>query len=604
MEIKRILFLFFACTILVAHSLGQDTLYMADYGIQPDTQEDLGDRINSIIRDLPDRPLVLKFEEGRYDFYEKPSSINIGLLIAGKDSLNIDGGGATFVFHGKMTIAYVHDSRDISLKNFKVDWARPMISQGIIRDIGAGYIDIEIDPIQYPYVVNEGRAEFMGESGPLEIDRESYSTLYNPNTLDIEYMTRDRHLSHDNSLFRGRAEDLGNNVVRFYGKVENSVPEGTILTLYHGRYMAAGIVLSESKNIRLEDLTLYHALSMGVLAERCENLYFNRVNMMPNRSKGRVFSGLADAFHLVSNKGDIEIWNCINEGQGDDFANVRGVYVPIAKILDGRHTVEVGFHRSSKRSYFSRGDSVWFVSNRTMQRSEGGKVKELSIREDTDGNLIGYTLTLDREVPDHVDGAHYIENASWNPNLLIKNCHIGRRNRARGILITTPGKVVVENNYFGTAGTAILIEGDINYWYESGAIRDLLIRNNVFDNCGTSSASTGAHGEWGEAMITISPSFQPISDRSVAYHQNIRIENNIIRSFDIPLLMARSVDGLHFTNNVIIRTYDFKPFAWQKSNIRLDGCKNVHLFGNFYSSDFIRTPVELSNMNSAQLYER
>lgn len=603
MEIKQILFLFFACTALIVSSFGQDTLYMKDYGIQPYTKEDLGDRINAVIRELPDRPVVLKFEAGQYDFYQKPSSVNTGLIVAGKDSLSIDGGGATFMFHGIMTVAYVHDSRNISLKNFKVDWARPMISQGIIRDIGAGYTDIEIDPVQYPYVVKEGRAEFMGENGALEIDREGYSTLYNPHTLDIEYLTRDHHLSHDNSLFKGRAEALRNNVVRFYGEVENEVPRGTILTLYHGRYMAPGIVLSESKNIQLEDLTLYHALSMGVLAERCENLYFNRVNMIPNRNKGRVFSGLADAFHLVSNKGDIEIRNCVNEGQGDDFANVRGVYIPITKINEERLVLDVDFHRSSKRLYFSPGDSIWFVSNETMQRLNGGKVTTVSDREDADGNVIGYSLTLEREIPECVDEAHFIENASWNPNLLIQNCYIGRRNRARGILVTTPGKVVIENNYFGTAGTAILVEGDTNYWYESGAIRDLLIHNNIFDNCGTSISSTGSPGEWGEAMITISPSFRPISNQSPAYHQNIRIENNIIRSFDIPLLMARSVDGLRFTDNVIIRTYDFKPFAWQKANIKLDGCKNVSVSNNFYSSDFIRKSIEIANMNTEDFSE-
>jgi hypothetical protein len=35
---------------------------------------------------------------------------------------------------------------------------------------------------------------------------------------------------------------------------------------------------------------------------------------------------------------------------------------------------------------------------------------------------------------------------------------------------------------FNTAGAAILIEGDLNYWFESGANRNVLLRNNIFED--------------------------------------------------------------------------------------------------------------------------
>lgn len=34
--------------------------------------------------------------------------------------------------------------------------------------------------------------------------------------------------------------------------------------------------------------------------------------------------------------------------------------------------------------------------------------------------------------------------------------------RARGILVSTPGKVLIERNYFESSGSAILIAGDAN----------------------------------------------------------------------------------------------------------------------------------------------
>jgi hypothetical protein len=173
-----------------------------------------------------------------------------------------------------------------------------------------------------------------------------------------------------------------------------------------------------------------------------------------------------------------------------------------------------------------------------------------------------------------------MENKTWTPEVEIQKCRILKQHRARGILVTTPKKVVIEDNYFRTAGTAILIEGDMDHSYESGANRDVTIRNNVFEDCLTSGSITGDRWELGEAIITITPSHRPQDERSVPYHQNIRIENNVIKTFDIPLVHARSVGGLTFKNNEIIRTYTFQPYAWQKSSFLLDGCRDVQISGN------------------------
>lgn len=92
-----------------------------------------------------------------------------------------------------------------------------------------------------------------------------------------------------------------------------------------------------------------------------------------------------------------------------------------------------------------------------------------------------------------------------------------------------------------TAGTAILIEGDTDYWFESGAVCDMDIHDNLFENCGTSASNNGGSG-WGEALISITPSFRPADESSPVYHRNIRIRNNRILTYDRPLLHARSVE--------------------------------------------------------------
>ncbi|CEN52528.1 hypothetical protein CCAN11_2470038 [Capnocytophaga canimorsus] len=69
-----------------------------------------------------------------------------------------------------------------------------------------------------------------------------------------------------------------------------------------------------------------------------------------------------------------------------------------------------------------------------------------------------------------------IENLTWTPEVIFKN-NIVRNNRARGALFSTPKKVICEENTFDhTHGTAILLCGDCNGWFETGACREVIIR--------------------------------------------------------------------------------------------------------------------------------
>lgn len=121
-----------------------------------------------------------------------------------------------------------------------------------------------------------------------------------------------------------------------------------------------------------------------------------------------------------------------------------------------------------------------------------------------------------------------------------------------------------------TAGTAILIEGDTDYWFESGRRVRHGIHDNLFENCGTSASNNGGSG-WGEALISITPSFRPADESSPVYHRNIRIRNNRILTYDRPLLHARSVEGLQFVANCVEQTYDFPATADNANHSALRG---------------------------------
>lgn len=533
------------------------------------------------------------FPKGRYDFWQDFTSseqFTIGINMDNLKNVTLEGDSSEFIFHGNMQIMRIFQCENIRVQNLSVDWDHPFMYQGKYVNATDDYIDIAFDRSEYPYVIEDGQFYLTGEGWKAKPT--GYFNLFDRDTKEILYQSHD---GNNDYLFNSKAVEIQPGIVRFYGKPNIKPPKGTYTTLMAGRYITTGISISNSRNVYLKNVTLYHALSHGFVGVKSENITMDNANVKVNEKKGRVFSIIADASHFTNCKGLIKVINCAHTGAMDDFINVQGGYTPIDSIADERSVII-----SNDRGVGSAGDEIWFVNSVYCQRSEPRIIKSVeSIGEN--GRFFLKKIIFSTPLPAEVKAGDYMENKTWTPSVEIRNCKILKQHRARGILVTTPQKVVIENNYFRTAGTAILIEGDMDYWFESGANRDVTIRNNIFDNCLTSGCITGDRWEWGEAIITITPSHKPQNEKTEPYHKNIRIENNIIRTFDIPLVHARSVRGLTFTNNKIVRTYTFEPYLWQKTSFLFDGCRDVLILNNTIDPEYVKRTVEIHHMKKSDI---
>lgn len=537
---------------------------------------------------------IIMFPKGRYDFW--PSSENqgfeVGFDLKEKKNVIIEGNGSEFIFHGNMQIAMLDECEQVTLRNFSVDWERPYISQAEILHVTDGYIDMKIDSEKYPYVIEKGKILFVGEGWKLPVIL-TYNNLFDQVTKEIVSQSWDAPLG---DTFEQEAEYLGNDIVRFYGGKRQVTPSpGNIVTLFHARYMTNGIHIRKSKNTVLQNLVIYHALSHGVLGEMSENITMDNTSMTVNEAKGRVFSIVADASHFLNCKGVIKVENCAHTGMGDDFINVHGRNVIVQKVED-RHTIVTNI-----KGYCNQiGDEMWLLRQNKAQREEIYIIEAITpVYQDQ--KLIGYRISFKTDLPEDIKPGDFFENKTWTASLELRGCHILKRHRARGILVTTPQKVVIENNYFRTAGTAILIEGDIDHWFESGANTNVQIRNNVFEDCLTSGNRDGDRWQWGDAVITITPSHKPTSEKTEPYHQNIWIYNNTFKVFDAPLLRARSVRGLRFTNNEVLKTTSYQPYLWQKSAFLFDGCRDVLIWDNHLDVNYITRDVLIEHMKRSDI---
>ena len=158
-------------------------------------------------------------------------------------------------------------------------------------------------------------------------------------------------------------------------------------------------------------------------------------------------------------------------------------------------------------------------------------------------NKIYTEVTFTEPLPDGVKPLHVVAADDDYPEVLIKGCRM-RGNRARGLLLGSRGRTVVEDNHFHIAGAAILIEGDANYWYEQSGVRDVVIRG--------------------------------IPDRETSrYHRNIRVEGNTFRVFDPRIVNLYCVDGFLFRRNKIEFTSDYPVVDGQAERFVTRNCDNV-----------------------------
>lgn len=594
------LLLLTAASVPHAANAARRIVRVSDYGLHPGSGRNALPVVRRIIEENKGvRGLQIRFDEGRYDFYPDAERQAAGkpttaFALTQTDGVEIDGGGCDWIFHGLMNPVRLSGCRNTTLRNVRIDWQQPYNSQATIVSATDTYLDMEIDAGRYPYVVAGDSLAFVGEYGLQRIVPE-YTNLYDAATHELLYQTRDVPLGRD--MFRARVTDLGNNRVRFHYRPAMKPAPGTVVVFFHGRYITNGIEIADCRQTRIEQVTIHHTLSCGVFGVRSHDVAMVGLDIVADERSGRVFSTIADATHFIGCTGDILFDGCTVSGSGDDFTNVHGMYAPVAEVC-GERSVRIA--PTSRDQGFRPGERVWPLDTATMQR---GRPLTSAGTERIAGSR-DYVLHFREPVAGRIAAGNMLENATLCPRLTVRNCRMLKQNRGRSILVTTPAKVLIENNYFRSAGAAVLIEGDTELWFESGAVCDITIRNNLFEDCYTSGNNIidGPWG-WGEGVISISPSFRPQDADAKAYHRNIRIVGNTFRHFDCAVLFARSAEGLEFSRNRLERTRTYEPF-YRPYNLFLDGCRKVRVAGNSFGPDFPGHNIGIVHMRPSEIVQR
>ena len=529
--------------------------------------------------------VILRFPEGRYEFHEKGAAVReyyisnhdqtnpkkVGIALEDMKNLTLDGQGSEFVFHGRMLPVSLLRSENCLLKNFSIDFENPHIAQvKIVENDPQDGIVFEPAPWVDYRIAKDSIFEAYGEGWTM---RHSWGIAFDGDTKHLVYNTSDIGCP-----TKGASEVAPRRIHAPGWKDARLVP-GTVVAMRGWGRPTPGIFLSHDVNTTIENVKVHYAEGMGLLAQLCENITLEKFGVcLKGDADPRYFTTQADATHFSGCKGKIVSCNGLYEGMMDDAINVHGTYLKVVKRVDDRTLVGRYMHGQSWGfEWGCPGDEVQFIRSNTMELV-GKQNKIISIRpydkEQTEGArefLITFQEPVDQVINEQ--SGFGIENLTWTPEVLFSG-NVIRNNRARGSLFSTPRKTIVENNLFDhTSGAAILLCGDCNGWFETGACRHVIIRKNRFVNALTNLF------QFTNAVISIYPEIPDLKGQQQYFHGGpeggIVIEDNEFETFDAPILYAKSVDGLVVRNNTIKLNTEYKPFHPNRNRFWLERVTNV-----------------------------
>lgn len=551
--IRNLIFLLLAtfATALSASSVTADTVRISDYGINPGSFTSSTRQLQEVIEICKSKKArVLVFQPGRYDIWpegaaqrewfvsntsseeECPSKIKTaGLLFEDINGLTVEGNGAELIFHGKMIPMAINNCSDLTVRNLTIDYERPSMSEMRITANEPGRTTAKFHPDSKYHIDRRQKISLYGEGW---VTSKPHCIEHDPENEHATYSRTWKTLS------ESKASDLGDNSVEFSTPENFVIPEGHILSVRDIIRDHVGMLINESTRIALEGLNIHYMHGLGIVSQASRDITVTKTNCMPRPGSGRIIASSADFMHFSGCSGKIKITECNFSGAHDDCINIHGTNMKITG-RKGDNTLTVRFMHPQTYGFanFACGDTIAFTDPAKMLRHAYAtvkKVRKLSDRE--------YVLTLTGKIPENtVINQDCVENMTRTPEVEISRCSFAHTN-TRGILLTTPRKAVISDNYFRKLGmSAILIEGDAGGWYESGPVCDVTIENNVFEDC----AYLGGPAN---AVIALHPT-NSVADEENPVHENVIIADNRFITYGNPAVYAKSTGGLRITGNVI-----------------------------------------------------
>lgn len=603
-----------------------NTVNILDYG----NPENITSAVIKALADIKaaGEAATLIFPEGTYHFYKEDSEKRIfhtsntdskrfpekriAFLMENMENLTVDGCGSTFIVHGDMMFLGVIRCKNMSFRNFLWDYPSPETVEMRTVAVGKNYADFSIPSTQRWRIKGRNMIWYdqSNKTGEIYWERKNlqHSSVICHLDLNNHSLLR-AGLAESPFVFgRTKIKRLNDTTVRikYLGKMPKCIKEGMVFVLCPNKdRKTAGAFYWESEEIFAENIQPLYLNGFSWLVQMCKDVTFRKCRFVPKRNSEKFITSFADSLHVAGAKGTVRVEDCDFSHDLDDPINIHGSFMRVESLKDA-HTAKLIYCHEQQGGFnqFSTGDKVAFFARDDLSCVENEKL--YTVRSATDpinGDLMTSEVTFEEELPAFLgdkiqgEGKYVAENVSYTPDVVIKGCRFSYV-PTRGILCTTRGKVLIENNeFFGMAMAGVYISNDSDAWYESGPVRDMTIRGNtfyIFKTVGNKIKNKGG--------IFVEPitKGRALPDWRNPIHKNITVDSNMFYMEHENVIYAQSVENLTVINNTVKR-YDSASADKEIKAFRFTACKNVKLENNTFESGVDANPM-FSDMPASEIH--
>ena len=479
---------------------------------------------------------------------------DVGFYYKNEKDIYIDGHGNTVLFAGDITGFLFQNCENICISNLKIDYDFNAHFELKVREVTQEKVYVEAcDGFEFN-VVNGNIVRLDG--------REVKSGImlpYDEKKARPDYRTGMYKLGDSVSGLIPLNLKLQKDEAGYYLKNKEcySLHAGQVMVfMCYFRHNQA-IVFEDCKNITLKNIEIAYSPSMGIVAQMSEDICLENVKIKRNGKHGLI-SACADGTHFINCSGKITLTDCEFFHMLDDGANVHGNYTKVCAVKGNIVQTEIKHFQQFGVNVYKEGDLIDAYHGSTIRLKKKIKVKTSRLVQPS-------VLELLLEDASGICVGDALENAERMPVVHIRNCCCGD-NRPRSFLLSTPKSVIVEDCEFSNCAHAIDISGDTTYWFESGRVKDVLIRNNIFNVCNYNEV---------DYPICIHPQFDQCEGKY--YHENIRIENNTVIGITDGIVNAANVSKLKIKGNRFKKSEEYPFIQTEHGHYCIKDCEQVEI---------------------------
>lgn len=398
----------------------------------------------------------------------------VGLLLQNVENFTLDGNGSTFVVRGQMTNVALIDCKNVTLKNFKITVENPDMHELKVVKKGFNYVDFALD--KESTYKKEGKTYFF--------TGKDYKSAFGENKI-VAWWIGKIPADDQNTIFRTRhplstamgLKEIAPYTFRASYFVAPNYKVGDAFYIFDNRRKFNGIYANRCENVSVLGVTQHFNYGLATVFQDCENVTVSECRFAPAPDSVKKMISVADFVQVSTCRGLAKITDNYFEGAGDDCLNVHGIHFSISAIDGKRLTLKFRHKQTHGFCPFRAGDKLRIINSSTLLPIGENEVESAELIDEQ-------TIILTAKLPcDKNYLGEVVENASSCPDVEFSNNTLNRI-ITRGILLTTSGKVIVDNNRFmSNSMHSVLISDDAKHWFESGFVSDVTVSNNYFGRC-------------------------------------------------------------------------------------------------------------------------